>query len=783
MNCKMEINQDQIKKLFDFLKIKGFIELRPIRAKWHEKNGNPPPSYFIDNLNDLISSIKKLDNDWNVYIGMNGRGEKGKSDEDVEFIQNIGHDIDAHDTGETIEKAEEVAKEMCENAIKNGYQEPLMIKSGRGYWVIHHIKPIQNTEENRKKVKEFGDDICKLYQKDGIKMDTSVYNPSRIMRVAGTQNVNDQGNYVFAKCKNSPMGIEDVKLTEQILEIEIKKQTKINLSPEKTQTSIDLFMNYCLTNKLPKGDVNRVISKNMAIYLFNHERREEFEELYLKTQEGSSTELTNWFSQIELNGYNKYKYGIGELVNFSKKYKIPFNWKVTPEYKQWKDEEKAKKLLEKEINKEIKEGDIKDVISNYFDKSDLAEQIWKRNPYFFDKSRIWWLWDLKDKKWQVVDETDILNMVKNGSRANTIQGKEKTEIIEAMRQHGREQKPKEIKKTWIQFKNKIYDYATEESFEVTPEYFVTNPIPYEVNGDEETPVMDKIFEEWVGKEDVRKLYEILAYCCIPDYPLHRIFCFIGAGMNGKSKYLDLLRKFIGTSNCASTELDRLLVSRFEVTRLHKKLVCQMGETDFNEMGKTSTLKQLSGGDLIGMEYKNKDPFEDTNYAKILIATNNLPATSDKTIGFYRRWMIIDFPNQFTEKKDILADIPETEYDALATKSLRILKELMIKREFHNEGSIEERMKNYEDHSNPILKFIKETCSTGNAGNYETKNSFEKRLNQWMKINKHREMTSPAIYKLMLSNGFEQGKEYIDWYNNDLVTKKQARVWYGIKYLD
>ena len=434
-----------------------------------------------------------------------------------------------------------------------------------------------------------------------------------------------------------------------------------------------------------------------------------------------------------------------------------------------------------EIDREIEDEKLERIITSYFDKSDLARQIWERIPYFYDKSRVWWLWDKKEKKWEVVDDTDLLNIVKNNSRANTVRSKDRIEIIEAMKQYGREKIPKKIKKTWIQFKNKIYDYKTGETFNATPEYFVTNPIPYEINGDDSTPIMDRIFEEWVGKENVIKLYEILAYCLVPDYPIHRIFCFIGAGMNGKSKFLDLLRKFVGQSNCCSTELDRLLVSRFEVTRLHKKLVCQMGETDFNEMGKTSTLKQLSGGDLIGMEYKNKDLFEDVNYAKILIATNNLPSTSDKTIGFYRRWMIIDFPNQFTEKKDILAEIPEQEYNNLATKCLKIIKELIKRRSFTNEGNIEERMKSYEDHSNPISKFIKEECSTGNGGWYITKNSFENRLNEWLEKNKYRKMTTNSIFKWMKTNGYDDGKEYIDWYENEKIEKKQARVWYGLKY--
>ncbi|MBY9021986.1 MAG: hypothetical protein KGD67_13100, partial [Candidatus Lokiarchaeota archaeon] len=169
--------------------------------------------------------------------------------------------------------------------------------------------------------------------------------------------------------------------------------------------------------------------------------------------------------------------------------------------------------------------------------------------------------------------------------------------------------------------------------------------------------------------------------------IHRLFCFIGEGLNGKSKFLKLLTNFVGEENVTSTELDTLLTSRFEITRLHKRLVCQMGETDFSEMKKTSILKKLSGGDLIGFEYKNKNPFEEHNYAKIIIATNNLPTTTDKTIGFYRRWLILDFPNQFSEKKNILEDIPEEEYQSLAVKCLGILKDLISKREFHNEGDI------------------------------------------------------------------------------------------------
>jgi len=439
-----------------------------------------------------------------------------------------------------------------------------------------------------------------------------------------------------------------------------------------------------------------------------------------------------------------------------------------------------KRVVEEQETKNYPIENLNKKIGNMFDKKELAEHIIEVQPCLYDTSRSWWLWNWPETKWERVDETDILNAIDKQATVNTINSKEKGEMLEALKQVSRLNTPAPIGKYTIQFKNTLVNIKTGENQRATPLLFVTNPIPWDLDEDgfSETPVMDRIFEEWVGKDNIQTLYEILAYCLIPDYPIHRIFCFIGAGMNGKSCFLNLLRKFVGSSNCCSTELDTLLQSRFEVTRLHKKLVCQMGETNFSEMNKTSVLKKLSGGDLIGFEYKNKDPFEEINYAKILIATNNLPTTTDKTIGFYRRWMIIDFPNQFSEKKDILADIPDEEYRALAVKCSFILKDILDSRTFTNEGSIEERMKKYEDHSDPLEKFMKEYTIEKYDG-YIWKGEFEKKLNEWCKSNRFREMTSVAIGKKMAEKGIEQKQKYEDWMND--YGKKGGRAWVGLAW--
>ena len=44
------------------------------------------------------------------------------------------------------------------------------------------------------------------------------------------------------------------------------------------------------------------------------------------------------------------------------------------------------------------------------------------------------------------------------------------------------------------------------------------------------------------------------------------------------------------------------------------------------------------------------------FAKIIINSNSLPNSLDTSDGFYRRWLIVNFPNEFPEGRDIIATI-------------------------------------------------------------------------------------------------------------------------------
>jgi putative DNA primase/helicase len=389
----------------------------------------------------------------------------------------------------------------------------------------------------------------------------------------------------------------------------------------------------------------------------------------------------------------------------------------------------------------------------------------ERNPIYYDSSNIWWLWDYENKMWKMSDEIDILNGIRKDG-VDTINSKTRTEIIAALKQLGRLNKPKEPTGNWIQFKDKIVDLDNDIVFESTPEYFMTNPLPWDIGESEETPTLDKYFKEWVvepGLQDesyVDTLYEMISYSAMSKQFLQRLFALVGSGSNGKGVYISIIKKFLGKDNCCNTEMKLISSNNFESSTLYKKQMCEMGEVDAYDMQNSNMIKQLSGENDIRYCFKGKTPFTDSSSTTCFISTNSMPVTNDKSKGYYRRWLIIDFPHEFPVGKDILAEISDDEFRNLSKKVIRIGKELIKRKTITNEGDVEERMKRYEDRSNPMMTFISDNCENDIRKNYPLQ-TFLQDLNEYLKQNRLRAKTMKEIKKALVDEGFEVNRRVID----------------------
>lgn len=395
-----------------------------------------------------------------------------------------------------------------------------------------------------------------------------------------------------------------------------------------------------------------------------------------------------------------------------------------------------------------------------------------QNPFIFDKANIWWQWNEEKLKWIETDEIEIVNEFRKYFKNDILLFNTQTlgRLPKILKQIGRENLPQEPPKTWIQFADVIFDIDSRHIVgPATPEYFFTNPIPWKLEQGEieeypvnnTTPTIRRLFTEWVGEEYVETMFEIIAYCCLRDYPIHLIFCFNGGGRNGKSQYLKIIEKFLGTQNTTSAELDALINNRFESYKLYKKLVVTMSETNFNNINRTSMLKKLCGGDRVSFERKGYDAIEGQNYAKIILSTNSLPPSDDTTEGFYRRWFIIDFPNNFEEiGRDIVDSIPDEEFNNLCVKVVRKLPILLHNGKFTKEGTIIERERKFVSTSNPIQDFIT-LCCVVDEKFYCKFSTFSKAYTQYLASKKMRKVTYNKLSDILYKEGFERERTWKD----------------------
>jgi len=398
-------------------------------------------------------------------------------------------------------------------------------------------------------------------------------------------------------------------------------------------------------------------------------------------------------------------------------------------------------------------------VMEIFGRLGQAKEYHKRNPFAYDRAGLFWIWNAEDKCYAQSDETDILNNIRKVLNVDTIESKAKNEIITALKQIGRERLPKELPIHWLQFKKNVVDIKTGLEFEASPEYFFTSPIPWDVGESEETPTIDKLFGEWMFKQDVQDmtwvntLQEVTAYAVEDSAFMQTIIWLCGAGCNGKGSYFNFLMKFLGEKNICSSELKTLVTRNFETSALYKKKAVVMGEVDSYDLTNTNLLKQLSGEDLIRYEFKGKTPFSQKSTTTCLIASNALPVTPDRSNGFYRRNLVIDFPNVFNVGKDIVGEIPDVEFHNFAKKSIRILKELHERGNFTNGGTIEERKKRFEERSNPIVHFITMNC-TESPEDYQIFSEFMHKFQDYLKSIRLRPMSSIQISKALKMEGYD-----------------------------
>ena len=268
----------------------------------------------------------------------------------------------------------------------------------------------------------------------------------------------------------------------------------------------------------------------------------------------------------------------------------------------------------------------------------------------------------------------------------------------------------------IAFKNGVLNIADDTFNEFSPEYVITNKIPYNYNPNAKSDLLDGVMKKLAcGDENVEKLlYQSIGYCFYRRNELRKSFFLLGEKRNGKSTFLDMVGTLLGEENTANLDLCEI-GSQFKTAELSGKLANIGDDINDEYISNTAIFKKVVSGDVITAERKGKDPFKLRSFAKFFFSANSLPrlGKGKDSSAVLDRLVVIPFDAKFTKNdsdydpfiKYKLRD--STVMEALIAKSVPALKEVLTDQEFTHCSKVDTSLVEFEKTNNPILEFFEE----------------------------------------------------------------------------
>ena len=231
----------------------------------------------------------------------------------------------------------------------------------------------------------------------------------------------------------------------------------------------------------------------------------------------------------------------------------------------------------------------------------------------------------------------------------------------------------------------------------------------------------EMFKAWVDDKWVL-LFEVIGYTLYPRYVFNKAILLTGGGSDGKSTFLTLLRKILDEDNVSAISLKRIMDGdKFASIELYRKLANFSSELFQFSVTNTDLFKKLTGEDYVEGQKKFKDPIYFVNYAKLINATNELPVVKDQSYGFWRRWIVIEFPHQFEINPQFFKQtFTDEEIEGVIAVSVLAFSRVLEQKKFDFEGSSADIKEKWERASDTVYAFVKDMIENGRA-EYDPKN--------------------------------------------------------------
>lgn len=205
--------------------------------------------------------------------------------------------------------------------------------------------------------------------------------------------------------------------------------------------------------------------------------------------------------------------------------------------------------------------------------------------------------------------------------------------------------------------NQITEYAncvngmlhlpTRELKPHSPSYLSLSQIPvlWEPNAD--CTAIDQFIAEVIQNDAIDPFWEFVGSAFITArYEPKHFMVLCGPGDSGKSKVIELAKRFFARRNTEAIAFQTLMDNRFATASLYGKMFNLFSDLSQSEANNADYVKTLTGDDTVSAERKFKEPFQFKNTARLMFSANHFPKVKSPDDPYFRRAIIINCPNHF-----------------------------------------------------------------------------------------------------------------------------------------
>ena len=257
--------------------------------------------------------------------------------------------------------------------------------------------------------------------------------------------------------------------------------------------------------------------------------------------------------------------------------------------------------------------------------------------------------------------------------------------------------------------------------------YTTVKMPYRFDDKATHKKWDKFVSEITSndKKAQKLLKEFAGYLLLPDCRFQKALLLKGEGSNGKSVFVNILKKMLGGSQGYVSFVEpSKLVKDFRLMPFKDSWLNVSSDSESDLSGAEGQFKKLVAGEELEDSYKFKKPFSFPTRSKMVMCCNKFPTVKDVSEGFMRRFLLVEFKKHFVDpdyvrpdKNEMAIDVNlerelEKELPGILNWAIEGLQELLAQGKFTETDEQKKLLKEFVSNSDHIVEFIDDAKKDG-----------------------------------------------------------------------